>query len=91
MKADGHHFVLHKVITLATRIANDTFVQYLTEFPYFDIDNAQHNYILFTQAELSNCNINSISICPPHRPIFNNRPVSCEFSLFFQTADSHNL
>jgi len=35
--------------------------------------------------------MNSISICPAHIPIFNNRLISCESSLFFQTADSHSL
>ena len=46
---------------------------------------------MFTRAELSYCNMNSISICPAHIPIFNNRLISCESSLFFQTADSRNL
>jgi len=35
--------------------------------------------------------MNSISICPAHMPIFNTRLISCESSLFFQTADSRNL
>jgi len=91
MKTAGRHFVLHRIITLPTRILNDTFVLYLPELPYFGIDNIQRNYILFTQAELSYCSINSISTCPAHIPIFNNRLISCESSLFFQTADSHNL
>jgi hypothetical protein len=91
MKTAGRHFVLHKIITLPTRIANDTFVQYVPEFLYFGIGNIQHNYILFTQADLSYCNINSISICPAHIPIFNISLISCESSLIFQTADSHNL
>ena len=91
METAGRHFVLHRIITLPTRIANDTFVQYLPEFPYFGIDNIQHNYILFTRAELSYCNMNSISICPAHIPTFNNRLISSESSLFIQTADSHNL
>jgi len=33
MKTAGRHFVLYRIITLPTRIANDTFVQYLPEFP----------------------------------------------------------
>ena len=49
MKTAGRHFVLHKIITLPTRIAKDTFVQYLPEFPYFGIDNIQHNYILLLE------------------------------------------
>ena len=91
MKTAGRHFVLHRILTLPTRNANDTFVQYLPEFPYFGIDNIQHNYILLTRAELSFCNMNSISVCPAHIPIFNNRLIGCESSLFFQTADSHNI
>jgi len=35
--------------------------------------------------------MNSVSICPSHIPIFNNRLVSCESSSFFQAADSRNL
>jgi len=91
MKTAGRHFVLHRIIPLPTRIANDTFVQYLLEFPYFVVDNIQHNYILFTRSELSYSNMNIISICPAHIPIFNNRLISCESSLFFQTVDSHYL
>jgi len=82
MKTARRHFVLHRILTLPTIIANETFVQYLHVFPYFGIDNIQH-YTLFTQAELSYCNINSISICPAHIPIFNIRLISCESSLFF--------
>jgi len=52
MKRARRHFVLHRILTLPTRITNDTFVQYLPEFPYFGIDNIQHNYILFTQVLL---------------------------------------
>jgi len=37
------HFVLHRILTLPTKIANDTYVQNLPEFSYFVIDNIQHN------------------------------------------------
>jgi len=69
LKTAGRHFVLYKILTLPTRIVNDTFIQYLPEFPYFGINNIQHNYILFTQAELSYCNKKSISMSSPQTNI----------------------
>jgi hypothetical protein len=35
MKTAGRHFVSHRIITLPTRIANVTFVQYVPEFIFW--------------------------------------------------------
>jgi len=84
LKTSGRHLVLYKILILPTLLLTILLFNNLPAFPYFGIDNIQHNYFLFTQAELSYCNIHSISVCPAHRPIFNNRLISCESSLFFQ-------
>jgi hypothetical protein len=51
LSSANHRFCLHIVIALPTRIFNDTFVQYLLDFPYFGIDNIQRNYVSTTEID----------------------------------------
>ena len=91
LKTANRHFVLYKILALPTRISNDTFVQYLPEFLFFGIDTVQHNYILFTEAELSHCTQSSITVCPANAAIYSTQMKTCELSLYLQTTDSQNL
>jgi len=79
------------VIALPTQILNDTFVQYLLDYPYTGIDGIQRNYILLTETELKLCTESGITMCPANRAIFSTQVITCETSLFFQTPDSHSL
>ena len=76
---------------LLTRISNDTLLQYLPEFLSFGIDTVQHKYILFTEAELSNCTQSSLTVCPANAEIYSTQMKICELSLYLQTTDSQNL
>ena len=91
LKTANRHFVLYKILALPTRIHNDTFVQYIPEFSFFGIDTVQHNYILFTEVELSHCTQSSITVCPANTAIYSTQLKTCELSLFLQTTDSQNL
>jgi len=70
LKTSNRYFVLYKTLALPTRIFNDTFVQYLPEFSFFGIDTVQHNYILFTEVELSHCTQSSITVYPANAAIY---------------------
>ena len=91
LKTASRYFVLHKIIALPARISDDKFAQYTLDFLYFGLDNIQRNYILFTEADLSYCSKGSITVCPANTAIYSTQVVTCESSLFFQTADAHNL
>lgn len=91
MKTASRYFVLHKIIALPARISDDTFAQYLLEFPYFGVDNIQRNFILFTKADLSYCNESTITVFPPNKAIYSMQVVTCESNLYFQTANNYNL
>ena len=89
LKTANRHFILYKIFTLSTRVANGTFIQYLPEFLYFGINDIQHNYVLYTEAELNHCTKGIITVCPVDKAMFSTRVVTCASSLFFQSPDSH--
>ena len=74
--------MLYKILALPPRISNDTFVQYLPEFLFFGIDTVQHNYILFTETELSHCTQSSITVCSANAAIYSIQMKTCELSLY---------
>ena len=57
----NRHFVLYQVIVLPTRISGDKFVMYSIEHSYLGIDDNRHDFILFTQADLSHCIVYGLS------------------------------
>jgi len=69
LKTVSRYFVLHKIISLAARIFDDKFVQYLLDFTYFCQDNIQRKYILFAVADLSHCSKGSITVCSADKAI----------------------
>jgi hypothetical protein len=90
LKTTNHCYVLHKIIILPARIFCNKFSQYLLDFPYFGLDNLQRNYILFAEADLSYCSKSTITMCPANKAVYCAQIVTCESSLFFQTADNYN-
>ena len=90
LKTANRHFVLYKILALPTRIFNDTFVQYLPEFLFFGIDTVQHNYILYTEAELSHCTQSSITVCLANAATYSPQMKTCELSLYLHTTDNQN-
>ena len=91
LKTASRYFVLHKINSLPARISDDKFAQYSLDFLCFSLDNIQRKYILFTEADLSHCTTSSITVCPANKAIYSTHIVTCESSLFFQTADDHSL
>jgi hypothetical protein len=91
LKTANRHFVLYKILSMPTRIFNDTIVQYLPEFLFFAIDTVQHNHILFIETELSHCAQNSITVCSANATIYSTQMKNYELKLYLQTTDSQNL
>ena len=84
LKNVDRHFALYKLFVLPTRMYGDTFVKYSIEFPYFDLSDNQHGFILLTKADLSHCKINGVTVCPADVAIYNSQTLNCESSLFFK-------
>jgi len=84
LKTVDRHFTIYKLFVFSTRISDNKFVKYSTEFPYFGLSDNQHDFILLTEADLSHCKINGITVCPAEVAIYNSQTLNCESSLFFR-------
>ena len=62
LSSTNYRFVLYIVIDLTTPILNDTFVQYLLEFPHIGMDGIQRNYIMLTETDLKLCTESGITV-----------------------------
>ena len=60
-------------------------------FYFFAIDTVQHNYILFTEAELSYSTQSSITVYPANAAIYSTQMNTCDLSLYLHTTDNQNL
>jgi len=70
LKTVDRHFTIYKLFVFPTRIS-DKFVKYSIEFPYFGLSDNQHDFILLTEADLSHCKTNGITLCPANVAIYN--------------------
>ena len=84
LKTVDRHFTIYELFVFPTRISDNKFVRYSTEFPYFGLSDNQHDFILLTEADLSHCKINGITVCPAEVAIYNSQTLNCESSLFFR-------
>jgi hypothetical protein len=91
LKTTGQRFTLFKIITLPERISSGKFVQYFVDYAYFDPNDNQHDYFLYTEAQHDNCAKHSMVICPANTVIFNSHTLTCEAILFFQNTNSAHL
>jgi hypothetical protein len=73
------------------KISDDKFVKYFIDFPYFGLNDNQHDFILFTEADSSSCKTNGITICSADVAIYNSPTLTCESSLFFQTVTDRHM
>ena len=69
LKTAGRYFVLHKTTALPARIYDNKFARYSFDSSYFGLDNIQHNYILFIEADLSHCSTSNITVYPANKAI----------------------
>ena len=88
LKTVNRHFLLYQVIVLPTRISGDKFVTYSIEHSYLGIDDNWHDFILFTQADLSHCIVNCITICPANIAVYTAQKMTCLSSIYVQ--ENHN-
>ena len=57
-----NYFILYKTIALSTRISDNKFVKCVFDYPYFDLDKNQYDYIVLSEADLLRYR-SSITIC----------------------------
>ena len=73
LSSANHRFSLYRVTALPARVFNDTFVQYMSDFSYFGIDNIQRTYILMTETDVGLSSENGITVCSANRAVFSTR------------------
>jgi len=64
LKTVDRHFTMYKLFVFPARISDNKFVKYSIEFHYFGLSDYQHDFILLTEADLSHCKLNGITLCP---------------------------
>jgi len=84
-------FTLFKILVFPMRLSPDTFLKYQLDYYYFGLAVEQHDYTLFTEADLQLCTTSSVTICPAKVPLYHSQVLTCEGSLFFQNANSYQL
>jgi len=91
LKTAESYFTLYRIIALPTRLTNDKLIRYQIDFPYFGLNHNQHDYVLLNEADLRRCTVSTTTVCPANMAVYSMQMVSCESSLFFQTADSYRI
>ena len=89
LKTVNRHFVLYKVIVLPRGLSGNKFVTYSIEHSYLGIDDKWHNFILFTQVDLSHCIVNPITTCPVNTAVYTAQKMACLYSIYVQ--ENHNI
>ena len=82
-------FPSYQVIVLPTRISGDKFVTCSIEHSYLGIEDKRHDFILFTQVDLSRFIVNRITICPANVTVYTAQKMTCLSSMYFQ--ENHNI
>jgi len=90
LKTVESYFSLYKIIALPMRLIDDKLIRYQIDFPYFGLNHNQHDNVLLNEADLRRCTV-SMTVCPANMAVYSTQIVSCESSLFFQTADSYRV
>ena len=91
LKTADSYFTLYRIIALLTRLTNDKLIRYQIDFPYFGLNHNQHDYVLLNEADLHRCTVSTTTVCPANMAVYSTQIVSCESSLFFQTADNYRV
>jgi hypothetical protein len=91
LKTVDRHYTLYKLFVFPAQISDDMFVKYSIEFLYFGLSDNQHDFILFTEADLSHCKIIGIIVCSADVAVYSSPTLNCESSLFFQTVTSQHV
>jgi hypothetical protein len=83
------HFVQNNCF--AIRISSDKYVQYIIDHAYLAVQHRQQAYILLSGTDFNRCTMSSFTVCPADIAVYQAQAFTCEFSLYFQIADSHHL
>jgi len=91
LKTVDRLFTIYKLFVFPTRISDNKFVKYAIEFPYFGLSVDQHVFIFLTEADLSHCKTNGITVCPANVAIYNSQTLNRESTLFFQSVANQHM
>jgi len=91
LKTAAQSFSLFKIVALPMRLSHDSFLWYQLEYSYFGLAVDQRDFTLLTEADLQQCTTSSVTICPAEVPFYHAQLLTCEGSLFCQSAQSYQL
>jgi hypothetical protein len=72
-------------------MSHESFPKYQLEYSYFGLAVDQRDFTLLTEADLQRCTTSSVTICPAEVSLYHAHLLTCEGSLFFQSAQSYQL
>jgi len=91
LKTAVQSFSLFKIVVFPMRLSHDSFLKYQLEYSYFGLAVDQREFTLLTEADLQRCTTCSVTICPAEVHLYHAQLLTCEGSLFFQSAQSYQL
>jgi hypothetical protein len=91
LKPANRHFTLFKIIALPICISSDKYVQYVIDHSYLGVQHSQQAYILLSEMDFNRCKKSSFTIYPADIALYQAQALMCEFSLYFQKADTYHL
>jgi hypothetical protein len=71
LRTADSYFELYKVIALPTKLTDNKFISYQTDFPYFALGHNQHDYALFTDMDKCLCTEGLLTVCQANTVIYN--------------------
>jgi hypothetical protein len=86
----NQQLTLYKLVVMPSRILDDKFMKYYTEFSYFGLSFIQRDYVLLNAEHLQQCIRGSLTICPVNVALHDVNTLTCEASLFFQSIRGNN-
>jgi hypothetical protein len=78
LKTFERHFYLYKLITFPHKISNlNNYIQLTTEYDNLVLDDSNHRFLLWTEADFQKCRGKGIMICPADKPIYGRDVLTC--------------
>jgi len=91
LKTAAQSFSLFKIVVFRMRLSHHSFLKYQLEYSYYGLAVDQRDFKILKEADLQRCTTSSVTICPAEVPLYHAQLLTCEGSLFFQSARSYQL
>jgi hypothetical protein len=86
LKTANQIFNLYRIVTLPTKVFDDTLAICKLDFDYFGLTYNQRDYVRMTETDIQRCSTGSITVCPADKAILDVQNLACESELYFQKA-----